>query len=722
MTSSSPNRNREKILTVLLVAAALSPLFAQTRTTTRSTNPGRTVTSSSKTGTSVKNNNTKDQTDNRKATASQTDRKDENTKQEQTGFDPDMYQVSTRRTKLIQNAVISHAKTGDLNDSDTTKAILNEIKRQMPVTPAVPLKKTDSVAISLQARKNTQKGQSSSGQKTIQEIAEQKYPLYKIGDTVSFDYFMGSRRYSVKGKLIRITQKSITVDDKMINLIDLDPVEQSKFDPKINQQVRAKYIRTQSLIENRINTTEEQNNAGRLIVQYFKDNENAGYIFNPEKDSWETAEEVATEYMSAIKSLQKNGMREGLAAYEKKNDKRAVGIFSILAKLDHPDALFMMGKCYFEGRGIKKDYKDAVTYYRKAADQNHAKAAYYLGKCYQEGRGVDEDKTTADKWFRKSLETFQKDIDILDPEALYLLATFYDSYSRKIKVVDEDVELYKKLILESAENGYVPAECSIGCDYLHGFNFKKDTAKGIDWLRKAGEHGSLEAQVELGIMYGDDLLYKTVVKHDYYEAAKWLEMAAKQGDASSQYYLGQQYFDGKGVRQDYAEAARLFRQAAEQDFMLAECALGACYYDGLGVGRNYAEAAKWFAKAAEFGYPLAQYFLGLCYYSGEGVKRDYTEAVKWFTKAANGNIPEAQNELGRSFYDARGVRRDYSEAVKWFTKAAEQGNAQAQYNLCLCYLNGNGVELDIEEAVFWLRKSAAQGNGKALNLLQALLR
>lgn len=716
MTSSKPNRNREKTLAVLLVVAALSPLLAQT---TRGTNPGRTVNASSKTGTSVKNS-AKDQTDNRKAAAAQTDQKSGNTKQEQTGFDPAMYQVSARRTKLIQNAVISHAKTGDLDDPDTTNAILNEIKQQMPVTPAVPLKKTDSVAVSVQARKNTRKEQS--GQKTIEEIAEQKYPLYKIGDTVSFDYFMGARRYSVKGKLIRITQKSITVDDKMINLIDLDPVEQSKFDPKINQQVRAKYIRTQSLIENRINSTEEQNNADRLIVQNFRDNENAGYIYNPEKDSWETAGEVATGYMNTIKSLQKNGLREGLAAYDKKNDKRAVAIFSVLAKLDHPDALFMMGKCYFEGRGVRKDYEDAVTCYRKAAEQNHAKAAYYMGKCCQEGKGVAKDEMAADKWFRKAHDLLQKDIDDLDPEALYLLATFYDSYSRKTEVVDEDVELYKTLILRSAENGYVPAECSLGCDYLHGFNFRKDTAKGIDWLRKAGEHGSLEAQVELGIMYGDDLLYRTVVKQDYYEAAKWLEMAAKQGDASSQYYLGQQYFDGKGVRQDYVEAARLFRLAAEQHFMLAECALGACYYDGLGVGRNYAEAVKWFTKAAEFGYPLAQYFLGLCYYSGEGVPRDYSEAVKWFTKAANGNVPEAQNELGRCFYDARGVRRDYSEAVKWFTKAAEQGNAQAQYNLCLCYLNGNGVELDIEEAVFWLRKSAAQGNGKALNLLQALLR
>ena len=272
MTSSKSNRNREKMLAVLLVVATLSPLLAQT---TRSTNPGQTVNASSKTGTSVKNS-TKDQADNRKATAAQTDQKSGNTKQEQTGFDPAMYQVSARRTKLIQNAVISHAKTGDLNDPDTTNAILNEIKQQMPVTPAVPLKKTDSVAVSVQARKNTRKEQS--GQKTIEEIAEQKYPLYKIGDTVSFDYFMGSRRYSVKGKLIRITQKSITVDDKMINLIDLDPVEQSKFDPKINQQVRAKYIRTQTLAENRISLTEEQNNVDRLIVQYFKDNENAGYI------------------------------------------------------------------------------------------------------------------------------------------------------------------------------------------------------------------------------------------------------------------------------------------------------------------------------------------------------------------------------------------------------------------------------------------------------------
>ena len=196
MTSSSSNRNGEKILTALLVVAALSPIFAQTRTTTRNTNPGQTVNALSKTSTSVKNN---------------TDRESENSKQKQTGFDPAMYQLSARRTKLIQNAVISHAKTGDLNDPDTTNAILNEIKRQMPVTPVVPLKKTDSVSISMQVRKNVQKGQSASAPKTIEEIAEQKYPLYKIGDTVSFDYYRNM-------SLVDSEAVNITVDTRDIRL------------------------------------------------------------------------------------------------------------------------------------------------------------------------------------------------------------------------------------------------------------------------------------------------------------------------------------------------------------------------------------------------------------------------------------------------------------------------------------------------------------------------
>ena len=58
-----------------------------------------------------------------------------------------------------------------------------------------------------------------------------------------------------------------------------------------------------------------------------------------------------------------------------------------------------LGKMYYKGEGVPKDYQLAMKWYRKSAVQGHAGAQYYLGQMYKEGHGVREDKVLAHKWF-----------------------------------------------------------------------------------------------------------------------------------------------------------------------------------------------------------------------------------------------------------------------------------------------------------------------------------
>src|SRR5690606_13517816 len=69
------------------------------------------------------------------------------------------------------------------------------------------------------------------------------------------------------------------------------------------------------------------------------------------------------------------------------------------AQADDADALFLLGKAYHLGRGVKKDIITARSYYRQADVQGSARAAHNLGSlALSEGR-----KPEAIEHFKRAL-------------------------------------------------------------------------------------------------------------------------------------------------------------------------------------------------------------------------------------------------------------------------------------------------------------------------------
>lgn len=64
----------------------------------------------------------------------------------------------------------------------------------------------------------------------------------------------------------------------------------------------------------------------------------------------------------------------------------------------------LLGICYENGEGVKKDLIKAVEWYQKSAAQGEARAQFHLGKCYLLGDGVKKDLTKAIKWYQKALK------------------------------------------------------------------------------------------------------------------------------------------------------------------------------------------------------------------------------------------------------------------------------------------------------------------------------
>ena len=78
--------------------------------------------------------------------------------------------------------------------------------------------------------------------------------------------------------------------------------------------------------------------------------------------------------------------------------------FNESAKQRYSLAQYSVGKCYYLGKGVEKDYREAVKWYSLAAAQGEYSACFYLGYCYSNGYGVTVDYVLSMEWYKKAAE------------------------------------------------------------------------------------------------------------------------------------------------------------------------------------------------------------------------------------------------------------------------------------------------------------------------------
>ena len=224
-------------------------------------------------------------------------------KNEKAALEAAKYQLSNHRTDLIKTTIDGYASSEDLSDSRIVRTIHSDIEKHMPLVPSVPLEKMDLQELNARAKAKVDE-QYGTDDKSYREIlnseAIKAIPLYKVGDKVVVNYNMGPKHYSVKGTLYRVSDNAITVEDKIINLIDLNDETRAKFDPQKNKYMRSQYIdkRIQMLAREKI---EKINSVyDKLKGEIFLRNETAGYIYDPQTGEWSTAQELAKNYIDRL--------------------------------------------------------------------------------------------------------------------------------------------------------------------------------------------------------------------------------------------------------------------------------------------------------------------------------------------------------------------------------------------------------------------------------------
>jgi hypothetical protein len=167
------------------------------------------------------------------------------------------------------------------------------------------------------------------------------------------------------------------------------------------------------------------------------------------------------------------------------------------------------------------------------------------------------------------------------------------------------------------------------------------------------------------------------------KAIESLQYAAEHGHPTAQWKLGRMYADGDGVKQDDLRAYEYFSSIANgyadvspdapHARMVANAfvALGHYYLDGIPntrVKRDVVRAREVFSYAASyFGDAEAQYNLGRLYFRGIGVPRDARQAARWLQLAANKSQAQAQALLGDMLFRGEAVPRQAARGLMWLT-------------------------------------------------------
>jgi TPR repeat protein len=171
-----------------------------------------------------------------------------------------------------------------------------------------------------------------------------------------------------------------------------------------------------------------------------------------------------------------------------------------------------------------------------------------VGEAYEEGKGTRPDLAAAAKWYREA--ALNNNL-----EAQYRLAKIVATGADGLR---QDLPTALKLLELAAGKGHAGAQY----EYARAIDLAKVLDKGPadakGWYEKSADQGFAPAETSLGMIY----LFPRTDKPDAKKAAHYLEKAATHGDAWGMNDLGGLYEQGWGVHRDVAKAKALYAQAA----------------------------------------------------------------------------------------------------------------------------------------------------------------
>jgi len=305
------------------------------------------------------------------------------------------------------------------------------------------------------------------------------------------------------------------------------------------------------------------------------------------------------------------------------------------AESGNPEAQYQLGKLYYSGENVKKNYRVAFEWYKKAAESGHVAAQRMVAEMYISGKKVGKDHKKAFYW-----------------------------------------------MLCAAMQGDIIAYEQLADMHVNGKGNMQDRERAVEWFRKTTIPEKTEVQYKLGeIFYLTDLdyskeCYKMAASANYPWALYKLGLLflEKEKDINEAEYWFQKLYSLDRVdpmtiawvylRQSVIEKAEEWFEKAvvENETNIGKIVTYYSWFD------EYEKQFEWCLRAVEKGY---DYFtLGQLYERGQGTEIDYEKALYWYEKALSDGsfVKERIRSVKRKINKARENILDKDDALLMIAK------------------------------------------------------
>jgi TPR repeat protein len=215
--------------------------------------------------------------------------------------------------------------------------------------------------------------------------------------------------------------------------------------------------------------------------------------------------------------------------------------------------------------GFKPCHEKLVNAWKKEGDR--ASAQTFINLFYSSID--DKNKAESNKYLNAAIGKWKQAASAGDVTAQYSLCKVYQLPEPIFK---RDYAQALEFCTQAADQGLAHAQNELGILYsgvLQGTpgidvsGLSGDEKKSVYWYRKAAEQGYAPAQTSLGSKF----FYGKGVPNDYAEAVYWFTKAAEQGEADAMQNLGAIYLHGRGTPVDLVKAYMWYNIGASFDGM-----------------------------------------------------------------------------------------------------------------------------------------------------------
>ena len=268
-------------------------------------------------------------------------------------------------------------------------------------------------------------------------------------------------------------------------------------------------------------------------------------------------------------------------------------------------------------------------------------------------------------------------IDYGYAKAKYILALLYETGCADLK---RDDDMFKKLISESAAEGYLPAILRKNIPlFVSCFNNDNELAQNINLIKEMAYNGEIFAVEE----------YARALTHFWfvdgidipYDPTTAIEMFKKAPAVLGNYGIARRYALGEGVEKDLQKAFGYYKLSADMGYSSAEYEVGLAYECGYGCEKNPEKAFEYYKKAYEHGWYDAINKYGWCLTNNFGTENDYDLAYKVFMEGHEKGIAICTANVGWCYHWGRRVAKNMDKAKEYYKKAADMGNDWAKEQL-----------------------------------------